>query len=182
MEPAAVEEHAGKERPVVIQREPQLNRPFGMSVTRRDNAEIIEELLQHRLGHGELEEKDHAVNHYYDPGAEGRIFGRNRVANRNNGRLPLFPLVLPQDLDHCLVLVIGVLEWWSNGVMHSDPILPYSNNPILHSLRRRRALSWTAFFVPLGVCPSLHREFQSATRRPVRISHDSLPVADFALK
>ena len=84
MEPAAVEEHAGKERPVVIQREPQLNRPFGMSITRRDNAEIIEELLQHRLGHGELEEKDHAVNYYYDPGAEGRVFRRNRVANRNN--------------------------------------------------------------------------------------------------
>jgi hypothetical protein len=49
-------------------------------------------------------------------------------------------------------------------------------------LRCRRALSWTALFIPLGVCPSLNGEFQSATRRPVRINHDSAPIADFALK
>jgi hypothetical protein len=60
-----------------------------MGVTRRDDAKIIEELLQNRLGHHELENKDHAVDQYDGPGAEGRIFGRNRVAYRKNVWIPL---------------------------------------------------------------------------------------------
>src|SRR4030095_14653518 len=67
VEPAAVEEHTCEERPEIIHREAHPNGPLGVGVTRRDDAKIIEELLKHRLGHHELENKDHAVSQYKCP-------------------------------------------------------------------------------------------------------------------
>jgi hypothetical protein len=50
-----MEEHAREKRPVIIQREAHPSRPFGMGITRRYDAKIVKESLQHRLRHHELE-------------------------------------------------------------------------------------------------------------------------------
>ena len=71
--------------------------------------------MQHRLRHHQLEDKDHAVDQYDGPGAEGRILGRNRVAYRKNGQLPLF---------------LQIMESWKIGMMRlktNIPMFQYSN-------------------------------------------------------
>src|SRR5882762_7771853 len=58
VQPAPMQKHAGQERPVVVDRESDCARPFGMAVASRDHAEQVEKLLQLFRGELELAEKN----------------------------------------------------------------------------------------------------------------------------
>src|SRR2546422_8802010 len=85
VDPAAMEEHARHEWPVIVKGQPYPDCPLRMRVTRRHDAEIVEEHLQHRLGQHELEDKDDAVGRHYEPHGDRNVSGGNRVANWNHG-------------------------------------------------------------------------------------------------
>src|SRR5205809_3449338 len=63
------------------------------------------------------------------------------------------------------VFETGALEWWSNGVMHLNPTLQYSNTPAL----RCAAVRQIRFIVTVGGT-SPPRSGESANRRSNRRS------------
>jgi hypothetical protein len=56
-----------------------------MGVTRRDDAKIVEERLQHRLRHHQLEDKHQAIDPYDQPGTERTVSSWNGIANWKHG-------------------------------------------------------------------------------------------------
>ena len=72
--PAAMEKHAGQERPVVIDRETDPRGPLRMSVARRDDSEKEEQPFELSMGQSQLEAEDQDVQ------PDQRIDGQRWVA------------------------------------------------------------------------------------------------------
>ena len=86
--PAAMEEHAGDERPIVVDAETDRAGPLRMRVTRRDDAEEIDELLQLVGWPRHLVQEDRDVDRDDRPRHDGRPAMRHRVFDGDHPCMP----------------------------------------------------------------------------------------------
>src|SRR5437868_10250401 len=84
--PAAVKEHAGEKRPVIVYRQAKLHRPLGMGVASGHDPENVEEALEVLGPEGQLVEEDDDVDGDERPGNDWRATVRDRIADRDQAQ------------------------------------------------------------------------------------------------
>ena len=106
VEPAAVEEHAGQERPVVVDRESDPRGPSRVGVAGRHDAQEVEEPVARLLGQGQLEGEGEDVQRDQRVDGQRRIAAGDGVLDRYHRSPPIvsFPwkppgIALPDSAD-----------------------------------------------------------------------------------
>src|SRR5207237_7052218 len=94
-------EHAGEERPVVVDPQPHPLRPFGMAVPGGDDAEHVDEALQILRREGQLVEEDGDVHRNDRPRHDGGAAMRDGVADGDQARVPGLRCAVTPAADPC---------------------------------------------------------------------------------